>query len=146
MTRIRRPEHAILSTTRVSFHHCDPLNVAWHGRYFEWLEVARAALFASVDLEVHQIRELGFRMYVVEAKCRYMAPLHYGDPVHVTAWFGQVSPLIRISYDVRNPEVDRWSARATTVLATTDADGTLLATTPDALLARLPEPSVNHGE
>jgi acyl-CoA thioester hydrolase len=138
MTRLARPEHAVTSDHAVGLHHCDLLGVAWHGRYFEWLEMARAQLFASVDLDVPQIRALGHRLYVVDARCRYMAPLSYGDTARITAWFVAVQPLIRVAYDIYNAATDRWSARATTVLATTAADGSLLPTTPDAMLARLP--------
>jgi acyl-CoA thioester hydrolase len=138
MTRLARPKHAVTSEHAVGLHHCDLLGVAWHGRYFEWLEMARAQLFASVDLDVPQIRALGHRLYVVDARCRYMAPLTYGDTARITAWFVAVQPLIRVAYDIYNAATDRWSARATTVLATTAADGSLLPTTPDALLARLP--------
>lgn len=138
MSRPNRPEHAITHDVKVGFHHCDPLGVAWHGRYFEWLEVARAELMASVELDVPQIRELGHRMYITDARCRYMTPLTLGEEARVTAWFGEVSPLIRVSYDIYNLATERWCARATTVLATTDAAGALLPTTPDAILERLP--------
>lgn len=137
MTQRRRPAHAVVTTVRIGLHHCDPLAVAWHGRYFEWFEMARTALFCSLDLDVPVIRSLGYRMYVVDARCRYMSPLVYGDTATIHAWFTAVSPLIRVAYDIYNP-AQRWAARATTVLATTAADGTLLATTPDALLAKLP--------
>ena len=138
MSRPKRPDHAVSTDFLIGLHHCDPLGVAWHGRYFEWFEMARMALFAGIDLDVPEIRALGHRMYVVDARCRYMAPLAYGDTARVTAWFVAVQPLIRVAYDIYNPATDRWSARATTVLATTSYDGTLLPTTPDALLARLP--------
>lgn len=123
---------------RIGLHHCDPLGVAWHGRYFEWFEAARASLFASRDLDVPQIRAFGYRMYIVDARCRYMAPLAYGDTAVVTAWFTALEPLIRVAYDVHNQATGRWSARAVTVLATTDGDGALLAATPRELLERLP--------
>lgn len=137
MTQRRRPSHAVTTTVQIGLHHCDPLAVAWHGRYFEWLEMARTALFCSIDLDVPVIRALGHRMYVVDARCRYMSPLVYGDTATIIAWFTAVAPLIRVAYDIYNP-AGRWAARAVTVLATTAADGTLLATTPDALLAKLP--------
>jgi acyl-CoA thioester hydrolase len=133
-----RPDHAIDFHTQVAFHECDPLGVAWHGRYFEWMERARTALFASVDLEVQVIRDLGHRMYVVETRCRYMVPLRYGDQVRITAWFSAVQPLIRVGYDFYNESTERWSARAITSLATTDVANELLPSTPDALLQRLP--------
>ncbi|MCA8975739.1 MAG: acyl-CoA thioesterase [Planctomycetes bacterium] len=138
MSRPKRPDHAVTLDLKVAFYQCDPLAVAWHGRYFEWFEQARSALFASIGLEVGQIRDLGHRMYVVDARCRYMAPLAYADPVRVTAWFIAASPLIRVGYDIYNPDTERWCARAFTVLATTDAGGALLPKTPDAIVRRLP--------
>ena len=138
MSRPQRPDHAVTVTTKVAFHQCDPLGVAWHGRYLEWFELARTELFASVGLEVHQIRSLGHRMYVVDLKLRYMAPLAYSDPVEISAWFNAAAPLIRVNYDIYNPTTKRWSARGTTVLAVTDAAGELLPSTPDAILERLP--------
>lgn len=138
MSRPKRPEHAVTREFEVGFHQCDPLAVVWHGRYFEWFEQTRAGLFSSVDLDVPEIRALGFRMFVTEAKCRYMVPLEYGDSARVTAWFSELTPLIRVAYDVYNPRTERWSARSTTVLATTDATGVLLPKTPDAILDRLP--------
>ena len=138
MTTKQRPEHAVTTEQKIGLHHCDPLGVAWHGRYFEWFEMARTALFASVDLDVPQIRAFGYRMYIVDAHCRYMAPLAYGDTARVTAWFVATAPLIKVAYDVHHGGSERWCARAPTVRATTAGDGTLLPETPAELLARLP--------
>jgi acyl-CoA thioester hydrolase len=134
----KRPDHAITLTFRAGLHQCDPLAVVWHGRYFEWLEQARTELFRSVDLAVPAMMALGCKMFVVDASCRYMAPILYDQHVAVTAWFRQASPLLKVAYDVRNLDVNRWSARAVTVLATTDVEGNLHSTTPDGILARLP--------
>ena len=138
MSSLKRPDHAVTVELRVAFHECDPLGVVWHGRYFEYLDVARSALLASVRLDVQDIHALGFRLYVTEARCRYMSPLAYGDAARVTAWFSAVSPLLRVAYDVRHAGRDTWCARATTVLATTDERGILIPRTPDAIMDRLP--------
>lgn len=138
MTPLERPAHAVSVDLSVAFHQCDPLGVVWHGRYFEYLEIARTALLRSVQLDVEDIRSLGFRLYVTDAHCRYMVPLAYGQTARVSAWFSAVTPLIRVAYDVYDEAGARWCARATTVLATTDAAGVLLPRTPDAILDRLP--------
>ena len=134
----KRPDHAVSLDIKVAFHQCDPLGVVWHGRYFEFFEAARMELMASCGLDIPEIRALGLRIYVTEVRCRYMTPLSFGDTARVTAWFGEVTPLIRVSYDIRHVERGSWSSRATTMLATTDAAGTLLTRTPDAILDRLP--------
>jgi acyl-CoA thioester hydrolase len=121
----------------VPFHDCDPLQIVWHGRYFEYFEVARTALFRARGLDIPAIRELGLRMYVADVRCRYTSPLTYGDEVEVEAIAKTASPLIRIVYSVRNLTQKRRSARGHCVLATTDAQGQLLTETPDVIRERL---------
>jgi acyl-CoA thioester hydrolase len=121
----------------VPFHDCDPLFVVWHGRYFEYMEVARSALFKRHSLDVDDVRTLGYRMYVTDARCRYLYPLTYNDRLRVTARFSAVTPLLRVSYEVVNLTAARKSARAMTAMATTDASGKLLTETPHDVLAHL---------
>lgn len=119
----------------VPFHDCDPLFVVWHGHYYKYLELARTRLFQNCGLDVPDVREMGYRMYVTETRCRYMFPLSYNDRVRVTARFRETSPLLKITYTVTNLTHDRKSARARTDIATTDAAGNLLVTTPEQILA-----------
>ncbi|MHC4838042.1 MAG: acyl-CoA thioesterase [Planctomycetota bacterium] len=151
MTASPQPEHAVRVDIPVAFYHCDPLGVVWHGRYFEYFETARMALLASCGLDVAHIRDLGYRLFITDARCKYMAPLSLGDAPQLSAWFETVTPLIRINYEIRVPapgampgstqdttQDSKLCSRATTLIAATDADGTLQAETPDALLKRLP--------
>jgi acyl-CoA thioester hydrolase len=121
---------------KVPFHDCDPLFVVWHGRYFEYLEVARSALLASRELDVEHVRAMGYKMFITEARCRYLSPLTYNDTMRITARFTATAPLIRVSYEVLNLTRHRKSARAVTALATTDFADNLLET-PHDVLARL---------
>ena len=56
------------------------------------------------------------------------------------AWLtsAPTDPFIRVAYTIHNLTHDRRVARAYTVLATTDAKGTLLPRTPDDVAALLP--------
>lgn len=135
-----RPVHAISVRLVVPFHDCDPLFVAWHGRYLQYFEVARTALMKSCQLDVPDLIAMRCRMYVTEARCRYMFPLRYDDTFAVTAWFVPQAPLIKVAYDVTNETQGRRSARAFTTLALTDEGGALLPSIPPAIAERLPEP------
>ena len=121
----------------VPYHDCDPLSVVWHGRYLEYFELARTELFTSHDIDVSQIRDLGYRMYVADVGCRYTYPLTYGDEVEVTAKATAWKPMLRIVYSVRNLTQSRRSARGYTALATTDISGRLLPETPNAIQERI---------
>ncbi|MBK7948123.1 MAG: acyl-CoA thioesterase [Deltaproteobacteria bacterium] len=124
-------------STTIPFHDCDPLGIVWHGRYLEYFELARAALFVGFGLDVPEIRDLGYRMYVVDVRCRYTHPLAYGETAEITARLKAARPLIRVVYTVRNATRGRTSARGHVVLATTDAAGSLFYETPDAIFERL---------
>lgn len=136
ISRSASPAEVCVSTT-IPFHDCDPLGIVWHGRYLEYFELARAALFVGFGLDVPEIRELGYRMYVVDVRCRYTHPLAYGETAEITARLKAARPLIRVVYTVRNATRGRTSARGHVVLATTDAAGSLFYETPDAIHERL---------
>ena len=131
------PRHQASVSLKVPFHDCDPLFVVWHGRYLQYFEHARTELFARLHLDVPEIRDLGYRMYVTDARCRYMHPLRYGEQARIKATLVNPSPLIRVAYEVQNLNARRRSARGFTVLATTDQEGKLLAETPTPVLERL---------
>lgn len=132
------PEHAVSVDIDVPFCHCDPLQVVWHGRYFEYFEAARTKLLRSIDLDAAQLEALGFRMYMIDARVRYMAPLRYGDTARCTTWFSELRPHIRMAYVVENLTRGARSARGHTVVATTRADGELISETPPQVIERLP--------
>lgn len=131
-----RPAHATTVRVTVPFHDCDPLGIVWHGRYFEYLEAARTALLQSFRLDVPDVRGLGFKMFVADARCRYLFPLAYGEVAAVTAWLSELGPLLRVAYDIDNETRGRKSARAYTVIALTDHDNQLLKRVPDDIMER----------
>jgi acyl-CoA thioester hydrolase len=100
--------------------------------------MARAELMKSRGLDVPEIRDLGYRMYMTDVRCRYMYPLGYGDDLRITAWFTAATPLIRVAYTITNLTKSRKSARAYTEIATTNAQGELLLETPSVVLERMP--------
>jgi len=134
---MKRKSRVVRVRMTVPFHDCDPLSVVWHGRYLEYFELARTELFASHGIDVPQIRDLGFRMYVADARCRYTYPLTYGDEIEVTATATAWKPMLRVVYSVLNLTQSRRSARGYTALATTDLHGQLLPETPDAIQDRI---------
>lgn len=133
-----RPEHAVSYELEVPFHDCDPLFVVWHGHYFKYLELARTKLLQSVTLDVPDVRSLGYRMYVTDVRCRYVWPLRYGQTARVDAWFTDLTPLLRVAYEVTNVTEGRRAARAYTTIVVTDPQGHVVTEPPESFKARLP--------
>lgn len=130
-------EHAAAVQMEVPFHDVDILEVAWHGHYFRYFEIARTALFRKHQIDVSHMRDLNYIFLVVESEARHIHPLHYGDAFSVAAWFTQCSPKIEVAYEVRNLTRQTKVARARTTMVTAKHQGEMFLETPPSILERL---------
>lgn len=121
----------------VPFHDVDMLRLVWHGHYFKYFEIARTQLLRDKGLSGEQLVQTGFMFVVIESKCRYPAPLRFGQRFVVGAKLADVDYRVKIDYEIWNATENRRAAYGHTVLATVNASGELLLRTPDALLERL---------
>ena len=121
----------------VPFRHVDLMGVVWHGHYFEYLEEARTALLRARSLDEGDLIGERYAFLVIESRCRYSYPLFYRDRMRVSAWIQDVRHRVFIGYEITNLTRKRRSARAHTILATTDLERKLLLETPDAIQRRL---------
>src|SRR3984957_9284075 len=105
MTRPANQSSTVNETRiRVRYAETDQMGVVYHANHFIWFEVGRVEL----------LRELGFRyknmereddcfIAVVDAQCRYRAPVHYDDEVIVRTYLKHVrDKVIRFGYELRN--------------------------------------------
>lgn len=127
----------------VPFHDVDSLNVVWHGHYLKYLEIARTELLRTLGFEPRPGQAppgkdaAGNSLRVVGAECRYIAPLHYGDRVKITAWVKETGPRIVVAYDVWNLTRNCQSARARTALVVVDREGALVGKLSDESMRKL---------
>lgn len=131
------PSKRIEIELEVPFHDVDGLHVVWHGHYYKYFELARTALFRKCKLDVPDMIELGYRMVVIESKCRHVFPLRYGDKFRVSAWFKEFEYRLHVAFEVFNLTAERRAAKGHTMLATLDADGNLLLATPASMSTRV---------
>ncbi len=65
---------------RVRYSETDQMAFMYYSNYLVWFEVARTTHFRSVGLDYNKIeKERKLYLPVVEANCRYKAPLRYDD-------------------------------------------------------------------
>ena len=121
----------------VPFHDVDLTRRVWHGHYYAYMEEARTRLLRSCRLDVGELLGPRYLFFVIESRCRYIHPLHYGDRVRATAWLRDVKRRIHIAYELTNLTCERRAARGYTMLATTDPERNLLLETPDEIRRRL---------
>lgn len=121
----------------VPFHHVDMMGIVWHGHYLEYMEQARTALLRSCGLDAGDLIGGRYHFFLIESRCRHSHPLFYADRVRVSAWVRDLQHRICLAYEIHNLSRGQRAARAQTILATTDAEHTLLLTTPDEIRKRL---------
>jgi acyl-CoA thioester hydrolase len=121
----------------VPFHDVDALRAVWHGHYYKYLELARTRLMRSRGLDGADLGELAVGLVMIESRCRYVAPLRYGDRGQVRAWFTDIDHRLSIGYEISNLTLRKRAATARTVLASVDSEGRMLLRTPEVIRKRL---------
>jgi len=121
----------------VPFHDVDLMGIAWHGHYYKYLELARTQLLRARKLDAGDLIGPRYRFLLIESHCRHTYPLFYGDCARVSAWVRDVQHRIFLAYEITNLTHARRSARAHTILATTDLANNLLLETPHEIRDRL---------
>ena len=120
-----RPGCSSVCETRIRARYAetDQMGVVYHSNHFIWFEVGRVELlrqfgFSYKDME----REDGCFIAVVDAQCRYKAPVHYDDEVIVRTYLKHVrDKVIRFGYELRSAETGELLAEGETTHIVADA-------------------------
>lgn len=86
----------------VPFHDVDAMDVAWHGHYVKYFELARCALLRSFDYDYPQMQASGYLWPIVECHLKYVRPALYGQRLRVEATLLEYENRIRIGYEIRD--------------------------------------------
>ncbi len=110
--------HGVVNETRIRVRYAetDQMGVVYHSNHFIWFEVGRVEL----------LRQLGFSykdmetaddcfIAVVDARCRYKAPVHYDDEVVVRTYLKHVrEKVIHFGYELLRAETRQLLAEGET--------------------------------
>jgi len=121
-----------------AFHDCDAMHVVWHGHYFKYFEIARCALLARHDYDYPQMQASGYLWPVVDARVKYIRPLHYAQALKVSARISEYENRLKIDYEIRDAGTGQVLTRAHTIqVAVLAASGELQYVCPPVLWERL---------
>ena len=70
---------AHVTTLKVRFYELDPYDHVNHTAYFGYFETARIEALESVGLGLHELKQLGLHLVVVEVDARFVKPAVGGD-------------------------------------------------------------------
>jgi acyl-CoA thioester hydrolase len=88
---------------RVRYAETDQMGVVYHANHFIWFEVGRVELMRQFGFTYKDMEsEDDCFIAVIDAQCRYKAPVHYDDEVIVRTHLKHVrEKLIRFGYELR---------------------------------------------
>jgi len=105
---------------RIPFFDLDPAGVAWHGRYFQYFELARCELLEDVNYSYEGMQDSGVLWPVADTAVRYVRPLLLNQSIRVTACLREWEMRLVIDYKIEN-EAGEIHTKARTVQVPVDA-------------------------
>jgi acyl-CoA thioester hydrolase len=84
----------------IPFFDVDPMQVAWHGHYVKYFEVARCALLRKIDYDYPQMEKSGYHFPVVEIYLRYVNPARFGQVVVAAAEVLEYENRLKLGYRI----------------------------------------------
>ena len=89
---------------RIPFFDLDPAGVAWHGRYFQYFELARCELLEGIDYSYKEMVDSGFLWPVADTSVRYTKPLTLNQVAIVTACLREWEMRLVVDYKIEGED------------------------------------------
>lgn len=99
----------------IPFHDVDMMQVAWHGHYVRYLEIARCELLDAIDYNYPQMSASGFAWPVIDLRLRYAGPARFAQRIAIEARLSEWEHRLKIDYTIRDAETRRRLTRAWSV-------------------------------
>jgi len=87
---------------KVPFYDVDPMQVLWHGNYLKYFEVARAALFESLGVDLYKFHESsGYVFPITKSQIKHIRPLKLGEEFLCTALLTECKRKLVVDFEIR---------------------------------------------
>lgn len=122
----------------VPFYDVDTMDIAWHGNYVKYFEVARCQLLDQVSSNYVQMREIGYGWPVVDIRLKYVKPAKFNQRINVYAKIVEWEMRLKIEYVITDIETQEVLTRGYSVQVAVDMKTMdMLFATPDAFRKNL---------
>ena len=87
---------------RVAFYDLDPMQIVWHGNYFNYFEDARQALFAHRGIDLNAFFQRTQCLFpIIRTSTKHIYPLRYADVFICRATLVEVKTKIVVDFEIR---------------------------------------------
>ena len=109
---------------RVRYPEVDRMGVAHHTHHLAWFEIGRTELMREAGMTYARVEDDGVFLPVIEATCRYLAPVRYDECLTVhTGLEAARGARVRFTYRIERDVDGAVVATGSTVHAATDRHG-----------------------
>jgi len=124
MKNSRDHAHICEVKIRVRYAETDQMGVVYHANHFVWFEVGRVELLRQLGFSYREMEEDdGCSIAVVEARCRYKAPVRYDDEVLIRTRLNNVrGSFVQFAYQLVRESDGVLLAEGGTTHVVTDAE------------------------
>lgn len=132
---------------QIPFHDVDSMQVAWHGHYLKYFEVARCEFLQSLGYSYDAMTESGYVWPIVDLRIKYVRPLRFGQKIRVQCSLREWECRLRIDYTITDAETSERLTKGYTIQVAIElATAEMCFETPEAFrlklknhIGRLPE-------
>jgi acyl-CoA thioester hydrolase len=122
----------------VPFHDVDMLEIAWHGHYCRYIELARCAMLETIGYDYLAMKATGFVWPIIDLQLRYVRPARFGQRIRVRATLVEYEYRMKIKYQIRDAESGMELMKGhTTQVAVDAATGAMCYASPEIFLEKL---------
>lgn len=89
---------------QVPFHDVDSMQVAWHGHYLKYFEVARCEFLQSIGYSYAAMAASGYVWPIVDLRIKYVRPLRFEQKIRVQCTLREWEYRLRLDYEITDIE------------------------------------------
>jgi len=107
---------------RVAFYNLDPMQIVWHGNYFNYFEDARRALFAHRGVDLNEFFRRSQCLFpIIRTSSKHIYPLRYADVFICKAILVEAKTKIVMDFEIRLKDGGKLCTRGRTEQVTVKA-------------------------
>lgn len=106
----------------VPFHDVDTMEIAWHGHYVKYFEIARCELLNQLGYNYKQMRDSGYSWPVIDLHIRYPGPATFDQTIVVTAMLKEWQNQLKIQYEIRDSITHKRLTKGHTIQVAVDME------------------------
>ena len=122
----------------IPFHDVDAAEMAWHGHYVKYIEIARCKLLDKFDYNYLQMKASGYFWPIIDINLRYIQPARFSQQICVKAELVEWEHRLKIKYLITDVETGQRLTKGTSVqVAVEIKSGEMLLASPGVLYQKL---------